>query len=110
MMIPIQDLLHRIRWDPEFGRDEFIIGYYDRVEHEIILVPFREISFPWVLSRSNALRSSLYTCPIEQCKCRHFGMDAGIQSQECEMAAYAGLVHRYVPSANDFCGLNGDNQ
>jgi uncharacterized protein (UPF0248 family) len=45
-MIPIQDLLHRIRWDPEFGCGEFVIGYYDRIEHEIILVPFREIRFP----------------------------------------------------------------
>lgn len=45
-MVPIQDLLHRIRWDPEFGRGEFVIGYYDRIEHEIILVPFREIRFP----------------------------------------------------------------
>jgi uncharacterized protein (UPF0248 family) len=45
-MIPIQDLLHRILWDPEFGRGEFVIGYYDRIEHEIILVPFREIRFP----------------------------------------------------------------
>jgi uncharacterized protein (UPF0248 family) len=45
-MIPIQDLLHRIRWDPEFGRSEFVIGYHDRVEHEIILVPFIEITFP----------------------------------------------------------------
>ena len=45
-MIPIQDLLHRILWDPEFGRGEFVIGYYDRIEHEIIRVPFREIRFP----------------------------------------------------------------
>jgi uncharacterized protein (UPF0248 family) len=45
-MIPIQDLLHRIRWDTEFGRGEFVIGYYDRIEHEIIHVPFREIKFP----------------------------------------------------------------
>ena len=45
-MIPIQDVLHRILWDPEFGRGKFVIGYYDRIEHDIILVPFREISFP----------------------------------------------------------------
>ena len=45
-MIPIQDLLHRIRWDQEFGSGEFVIGYYDRIEHEIILVPFCEIRFP----------------------------------------------------------------
>jgi len=45
-MIPIQDLLHRIRWDEDFGRGEFVIGYYDRIEHELILVPLREIEFP----------------------------------------------------------------
>lgn len=45
-MIPIQDLLHRIRWDPEFGRGEFVIGYYDRVEREIIQVSFTEVAFP----------------------------------------------------------------
>lgn len=45
-MIPLQDLLHRIRWDPEFGRGEFILGYYDRVERRILLVPLQEIEFP----------------------------------------------------------------
>jgi uncharacterized protein (UPF0248 family) len=30
-MIPIQDLLHRIRWDPAFGRASFEIAYLDRV-------------------------------------------------------------------------------
>jgi uncharacterized protein (UPF0248 family) len=30
-MIPIQDLLHRIQWDPEFGSAAFEIGYVDRV-------------------------------------------------------------------------------
>jgi len=45
-MMPIQDLLHRIRWDPEFGRGEFVIGYYDRLEHEIIRVPFLQVAFP----------------------------------------------------------------
>lgn len=32
-MQPIQDLLHRIRWDPEFGRGIFAIGYEDRPAH-----------------------------------------------------------------------------
>jgi uncharacterized protein (UPF0248 family) len=30
-VIPIQDLLHRIRWDGEFGKAQFVIGYYARV-------------------------------------------------------------------------------
>jgi uncharacterized protein (UPF0248 family) len=46
IMMPIQDLLHRIRWDPEFASGDFVIGYYDQLEHEIIRVPFLQIAFP----------------------------------------------------------------
>ena len=42
-MMPIQDLLNRIRWDEEFGRGEFLIGYYDRVADQIVKVPFERI-------------------------------------------------------------------
>ena len=45
-MIPIHELLNRIRWDPEFARGDFQLGYYDRAEDRIILVPFKEVSFP----------------------------------------------------------------
>ena len=45
-MIPIQDLLNRIRWDAEFARGEFEIGYFDRVEDRVIHVPFHEVNFP----------------------------------------------------------------
>ena len=44
-MIPIHELLSRIRWDKEFGRADFAIGYYDRVLEEIIRVPFAELIF-----------------------------------------------------------------
>lgn len=44
-MIPIQDLLHRIRWDAELGRAAFEIGYYDRVTRAIVRVPFRRVHF-----------------------------------------------------------------
>lgn len=44
-MIPIQDLLNRIRWDRDFARGRFEIGYYDRVEDRIIRVAFEEIGF-----------------------------------------------------------------
>jgi uncharacterized protein (UPF0248 family) len=43
-MIPIQDLLHRIQWDPEFGGGDFVIGYFDRRLGDIIKVPFQRIS------------------------------------------------------------------
>jgi uncharacterized protein (UPF0248 family) len=44
-MIPIQEVLNRIRWDAQYAQGEFEIGYYDRVEHRIIRVPFREVFF-----------------------------------------------------------------
>jgi uncharacterized protein (UPF0248 family) len=43
-MIPIQDLLHRIQWDPQFGQGRFVIGYYDRVRDRIVRVPFQRLS------------------------------------------------------------------
>ncbi|MDR9500474.1 MAG: DUF504 domain-containing protein [Desulfurivibrionaceae bacterium] len=42
-MIPIQKLLSRIRWDEDFGKGDFVVGYYDRVADEIRAVPFQEI-------------------------------------------------------------------
>jgi len=45
-MIPIHELLNRIRWDPEFAKGNFQLGYYDRAEDRIILVPLMEVSFP----------------------------------------------------------------
>ena len=44
-MIPIQDLLNRIRWDKDFGKGNFAIGYYDRVEDKLITVSFQELEF-----------------------------------------------------------------
>ena len=45
-MIPIHELLNRIRWDEKFGQGEFVIGYYDRIEDTVIHVPLREIHMP----------------------------------------------------------------
>ena len=45
-MIPIHELLSRIRWDPEFAKGDFQLGYYDRTEDRIILVPLKEVTFP----------------------------------------------------------------
>ena len=45
-MTPIQDLLARIRWDEAFGQGRFELGYYDRLERRIVLVPFSEVRFP----------------------------------------------------------------
>ncbi|KJS01914.1 MAG: hypothetical protein VR65_07480 [Desulfobulbaceae bacterium BRH_c16a] len=43
-MIPIHKLLSRIRWDPEFGGADFKIGYYDRIEDDIVIVPMKRLS------------------------------------------------------------------
>ena len=45
-MTPIHELLNRIRWDPEFAKGDFQLGYYDRAEDRIILVAFQELTFP----------------------------------------------------------------
>ncbi|BCR06448.1 hypothetical protein DESUT3_35170 [Desulfuromonas versatilis] len=45
-MQPVQEILNRIRWDPEFGDASFEIGYYDRLEDEILRVPFERLEFP----------------------------------------------------------------
>lgn len=42
-MIPLHELLARIRWDPEFGAAEFALGYRDRVLGRIVVVPLREV-------------------------------------------------------------------
>ena len=42
-MIPIHELINRIRWDEAFAKGNFVIGYYDRKDKEIIRVPFLQI-------------------------------------------------------------------
>lgn len=42
-MIPLHQLLSRIQWDPEFGRGEFRLGYYDRLRREVVSVPLQEV-------------------------------------------------------------------
>lgn len=42
-MIPIDQLLARIRWDTEFGRARFVIGYWDRVAREVRRVDLKEL-------------------------------------------------------------------
>lgn len=44
-MIPIHELLNRIRWDEDYGNADFIVGYYDRVENRIVKVRLKELFF-----------------------------------------------------------------
>ncbi len=45
-MTPIHELLSRIRWDKEFGRGQFEIGYFDRHERQVHRVALQEVAFP----------------------------------------------------------------
>lgn len=44
-MQPLSDLIHRIKWDPEFGRGVFALGYWDRVERREQVVRFESATF-----------------------------------------------------------------
>lgn len=44
-MTPIHALLARIRWDRDFGRGRFTIGYRDRIARTIVRVPLARIEF-----------------------------------------------------------------
>jgi len=43
-MIPIHELLARIRWDPEYGRGRFEIGYLDHKEARLVRVALERIA------------------------------------------------------------------
>jgi uncharacterized protein (UPF0248 family) len=44
-MMPIHELLNRIRWDEAFADAEFIIGFYDRVADLVVRRPLKEVYF-----------------------------------------------------------------
>jgi len=43
-VVPIHELLNRLRWDPAFARGGFVLGYYDRVADRVIRVPASRIT------------------------------------------------------------------
>lgn len=44
-MTPIHQLLSRIRWDAEYARSRFVIGYWDRLCGRLFHVDLREIAW-----------------------------------------------------------------
>jgi uncharacterized protein (UPF0248 family) len=42
-MIPIHELLARIRWDSEFGKARFELAYFDRTRKTLVRVPMERI-------------------------------------------------------------------
>jgi len=43
-VIPIHELLSRIRWDPEFGRGQWEIAYVDHAHPGLVRVPLTSIA------------------------------------------------------------------
>jgi uncharacterized protein (UPF0248 family) len=44
-MQPIHALLARIRWDAEFAKSRFVIGYWDRVATKVLHANLRDIAW-----------------------------------------------------------------
>lgn len=44
-MQPIHELLARIRWDADFSKSRFVVGYWDRVRHAVLHAELREIAW-----------------------------------------------------------------
>jgi uncharacterized protein (UPF0248 family) len=44
-MQPIHALLARIRWDAEFAKARFVIGYWDRVQGKVLRADLHEIAW-----------------------------------------------------------------
>jgi uncharacterized protein (UPF0248 family) len=45
-VLPIHRLLSRIRWDRRFGAAKFALGYFDRIERRVVVVPFDSVRLP----------------------------------------------------------------
>ena len=45
VMMPIHELLNRMRWDKEFAKADFLIGYYDRLEKGIEVASLVKTAF-----------------------------------------------------------------
>ena len=43
-MIPIKELLNKIKWDKRENPEDYTISYYDRVKKEIIEIPYKKIT------------------------------------------------------------------
>lgn len=44
-MTPIHELLARIRWDANFAKGHFVIGYWDRVEDRVLRIDLGDIDW-----------------------------------------------------------------
>jgi uncharacterized protein (UPF0248 family) len=44
-MTPIHELLARVRWDAEYTRSRFVIGYWDRVAGAVLHVDLSKVAW-----------------------------------------------------------------
>ncbi len=44
-MQPIHELLARIRWDEDFAKSRFVVGYWDRMQGKVLHVELGEIAW-----------------------------------------------------------------
>ncbi|OGM02714.1 hypothetical protein A3K72_02170 [Candidatus Woesearchaeota archaeon RBG_13_36_6] len=42
-MIPIKDLLNKIKWDKNLNPNEYSIGYFDRISKKLVWIDFGQI-------------------------------------------------------------------
>mgnify|MGYP001602213330 CR=1 FL=1 len=42
-MIPIKDLLNKIRWDKRENPEEYTLFYFDRILNKLVSVPYKKI-------------------------------------------------------------------
>lgn len=45
-MLPIRQLLNRLRWDPRYRQARIALGYYDRRERGVRTVALADLRFP----------------------------------------------------------------
>jgi uncharacterized protein (UPF0248 family) len=65
---PIEELLNRIRWHPEFVKGDFEINYEDHIEHKVIRLYSRNIvlNLAQFKKRGRPIRNPLIFLSIAQ--------------------------------------------
>ncbi|MCD6557742.1 MAG: DUF504 domain-containing protein [Candidatus Aenigmarchaeota archaeon] len=41
-MIPVNEIINKIKWDKTECMEDYIVGYWDRIENKIIFIKFKE--------------------------------------------------------------------
>lgn len=70
----LQHLLHRIKWDSEFGRGQFALGYEDRVAHREQVVLLASVVFDPKRSGTFSVRQedgTVATIPLHRVRTVH---------------------------------------